>query len=172
MRFPAAVCAITALLAPGCGYRVAGRGDLLPKAIQTIAVPAFENATARYKLTQFLPAAVTREFLSRTRYQIVSDPGEADATLYGAVVNYFSYPTTFDPATGRATGMQMIVVLDLRLLERDSGNMLYLNSGLTIQNRYEISADQAAYFEESDTALARLSADVARSVVSAVLENF
>ncbi len=171
MKLLAGLALAVALAGQGCGYRVAGRADLLPKEIRTIAVPAFENATTRYKLTQLLPAAITREFLSRTRYGIVSDPNSADATLYGAVVNHMAYPTTFDPATGRATGMQIIVVLDIRLMDR-GGTMLYANSGLTVQTRYEISADQEAYFEESDTALARLSADVARTVVSAVLENF
>ena len=73
-----------------CGYHVAGKADLLPKNISTIAIPAFSNATTRYKLADRLSAAVTHEFLARTRYHIVADSGQADATLTGAVVNYVS----------------------------------------------------------------------------------
>ena len=171
MRVWATVC-LAAAFSTGCGYHVAGHADLLPKQIRTIAIPAFENNTTRYKLTQSLPAAITREFLTRTRYHIVPNPDGADATLHGGVVNYLSYPSTFDPATGRAAGIQLIVVLDLRLVESETGKMLYQNSGMSIQNRYEISGDQVAYFEESDTALDRLSRNVARTVVSAILENF
>ena len=77
-----------------------------------------------------------------------------------------------DPATGRPFGVQVIVVLDVRLIETRTGKVLFQRSGMQVQNRYEISADQARYFDESDTALDRLCTDVARTVVSAILENF
>ena len=54
----------------GCGYHVSGKGDFLPKNVQTIAIPAFTNITARYKLPEKLASALTREFISRTRYQM------------------------------------------------------------------------------------------------------
>ncbi len=164
--------AALAALATGCGYRIAGRADLLPKNIQTIAIPAFGNVTTRYKLTERLPAALTREFIARTRYRIVADPNEADAVLRGVVANYVSYPTIFDPATGRATGVQMNVTLGITLTERVSGKVLFSRPSLDVRERYEISVDQRAYFEESDAALERLSRDVARTVVSAILEGF
>ena len=93
------------LLFTACGYRVAGRAELLPKNLKTIAVPAFGNVTTRYKLGDLLPAAITREFISRTRYQIVPDPNNADAILSGSVVNFFAYPTTFDPNSTFAAGL-------------------------------------------------------------------
>lgn len=168
----AALCLLAAVLSSGCGYRVAGQADLLPDKIHTIAVPAFENGTTRYRLTQSLPAAIAREFISRTRYQVVHDEQTADAVLRGAVVNYYSYPAIFDGDTGRATGIQMIIVLSVNLVERESGKTLFERSGQSFQNRYEISTDQVAYFEESNAALDRLSGDVARTLVSAILEDF
>ena len=39
-----------------------GKGDLLPKTLQTIACPAFANATTKYKLTGMLPQEIGREF--------------------------------------------------------------------------------------------------------------
>jgi hypothetical protein len=163
---------VVAMLAAGCGYRVAGRADLIPDHIGTIAVPAFENATTRYQLTQSLPQAIGREFLTRTRYRIIADPERSDAVLSGSVVNYISAPTVADPATGRAFGIQVTVILNVRLTERETGAVLFERAGMQAQGRYEISVDQAAYFDESDAALARVSNDVARTVVSAILENF
>lgn len=167
-----AVIAALAAFTSGCGYHVSGHADLMPEDIKVIAVPAFGNATTRYTLTQRLPVAITREFISRTRYKVVAEPEGADAVLEGTVTNYFSYPTVFDPGTGRASGVQLILVLDIRLRDRRKGNVLFERPAMQIQNRYEISADQVAYFEESDAALERTSRDVARSVVSAILENF
>src|SRR5690349_12416645 len=111
-----AVCALTVDLL-SCGYHVAGRADLLPKKIHTIAIPSFANVTTRYKLTERLTADVAREFISRTRYRIVADPNEADAVLTGVVANYLSYPVVLDPASARASGVQTIVNLQVTLTE-------------------------------------------------------
>jgi len=160
------------LLTSSCGYHVAGKADLVPKSVKTIAIPAFTNITIRYKLTDRLPEAIAREFISRTRYQVVSDPRQADAVLSGTVVNYTSYPTVFDQRTGRASGLQVNVTLQVTLTERATGKVLFTRPSFETHQRYEISIDPKQYFEESDTALERLSRDVARDVVSAILENF
>lgn len=167
----ALVPAIAAVLS-GCGYHVAGRGDLMPRTIKTIAVPAFNNVTTRYKLTDRLPADIAREFIARTRYNIVADPNEADAVLTGAVINQFAYPNVTDPATARATGVLVEVALQITLTERASGKVLFSRPHMIVRERHEISVDPQAYFDESEAAMHRLSRDVARSVVSAILENF
>lgn len=163
---------VTLLALCGCGYKVAGRADTLPDEIGAIAVPAFENVTTRYRLTQRMAGAVTRELTARTRYRVVARPENADAILYGAVANFYAYPNNLDSRSGRPAGMQVMVVLNARLVEEGTGKILFQSNGMVIQARYEISVDQAAYFEESDTALERISQEVARKVVAAMLEDF
>ena len=165
-----AVC-LLAIALSGCGYHVSGHADLLPKNIKTIAIPAFGNVTIRYKLADRITANVTREFIERTRYAIVADPKQADAVLTGSMVNFVSYPTTFDPVTSRASGVQAIVYLQLILMDK-TGKVLFNRPGMEVRERYEIAVDAAGYFDESGPAMDRLARDVARSVVSAVLENF
>jgi hypothetical protein len=160
-----------ALALAGCGYHVSGHADLLPKNIKTIAVPAFGNVTIRYKLADRIPAAITREFIERTRYTVVADPKQADAILSGALVNFVSYPTTYDPVTSRASGVQAIVNVQLMLMDK-TGKVLFNRPNMEVRERYEISVDPSGYFDESGPAMDRLARDVARSVVSAVLENF
>jgi hypothetical protein len=156
----------------GCGYRVGTRADLLPSYIQTIAVPAFENLSTRYRLSERVPGAIAREFITRTRYRVVPNENEADAVLRGAITNVMSFPNVSDPATGRATSVQVSVSLQLSLIDRKSSKVLFNRPGMEFRTRYEISVDQSSYFEESDVALDRLSRDVARTVVSSVLEAF
>ncbi len=172
MRPLALALAAAALFLAGCGYHVSGHGDALPKTLKTIAVPAFTNASTRYRLTERLPAAITREFMARTRYNVVADPNAADAILTGSVLKYQAYPTTFDPATGRASAVQMYVHLQITLRDRATGAVLYSRPDFEARERYEISTDPRSYLEESDVALDRVSQYVARMVVSAVLENF
>jgi len=57
----------------------------------------------------------------------VSDPEQADAVLRGAVVSFGSYPTVADPASGRATGVQVAVVLQFSLTERATGRVLVVD---------------------------------------------
>jgi hypothetical protein len=157
-----------------CGYHVAGTGTsaTLPTAIKTIAIPAFSNVTVRYKLTSYLPEAITREFISRTRYRVVSDPKEADAVLTGTVLRFDSYPTAVDQKTGRPSAIQAIVSMQLTLRDRATGAVLFERPRFEARQYYEIAVDPKAYFDESDVALDRLSRELARSVVSAILENF
>jgi hypothetical protein len=161
-----------ALLAAGCGYHVAGRTSLLPKNTKTIAIPAFGNLTTRYRLSERLPLMLGREFIRRTRYEIIADPNQADAVLTGAVVGVHAFPTVFDQRTSRAAGMQILVLLQVKLTERSTGKVLYEKPLFETRQRYEISIDPQAYFEESSAALDRVSSDVARQVVAAILEAF
>ncbi len=156
----------------GCGYHVAGRAALIPATIKTIAVPAFGNVTTRYQLARLLPADITREFLSRTRYAILADPAQADAVLTGAISNFGAFPTTADPVTGRSTGVQVIVTLQLTLTDRRTGKVLYARTGAEFRERYEVAIDPKTYFDESGTAMIRVAGDVARSVVTGILEAF
>ena len=166
-----ALVLIPALLA-GCGYHVVGHTDLLPKTINTICIPAFANVTTNYKLSDELPEAISREFISRTRYKVVSDPNTADAILRGSVVNYIHYPTVADPTTGRASEVDLRVYMRVDLVERATGKVLFTRPNMEVRERYEISVDPKKYFEESDAALERASKDVAQQIVTAILTNF
>ncbi len=166
------IASLAALLlaVSGCGYHVSGHGDLMPKTIKTIAVPAFGNLTSRYKLARTLPTDIGRELLSRTKYAVVADPNQADAVLTGTLTNFVAFPTI--SANGRATVVEAVVTLRITLTNRVTGEVLYSRPAAEFRERYEISIDPAAYFDESGTAMERLSKSVARSAVSGILEKF
>jgi outer membrane lipopolysaccharide assembly protein LptE/RlpB len=160
------------LLLGGCGYHVEGHSDLLPSTLKTIYVPAWTNATVKFKLTDTLPQDITREFIARTKYKIVTQPDGADAVLTGTVLKYRANPAIFDPATSRASVVEFEVAMSAKLTERVTGKTLWENGYMTFKQRYEISSQSTAYFEESDPAVTRLSREAARALVSAILSNF
>ena len=53
-----------------------------------------------------------------------------------------------------------------------NGKILFQRPNVEFRERYEISVDPKQYFDESQAALLRLSRDVARTVVSSIIENF
>jgi hypothetical protein len=170
---PGAGLAMSAMVLSSCGYHVAGSANLVPKTVHTIAVPPFNNATVRYKLTDLLPEDIGREFISRTKYQIISDPTQADAVLHGTVINYLAFPTLIDTKSGRTSALQVIVRLSVNLTERSTGKLIFNRPFYETHERYEASVtNNYQYFDESGAAVQRLSKDVARDVVSSILDNF
>lgn len=160
------------LMNAACGYHTAGHVAQLPGKVSTIAVPAFKNETLTYRIEQTLTASVVREFTTRTRYHIISDPGaDADAVLRGTVLSTAATPLTYDTASGRAASVLIVVSMRVVLTDR-SGKVLYENPAYLFREQYEVSQDLASFFEEDSPAFRRLSQDFARTLVSNILEGF
>ena len=155
-----------------CGYHVAGRGDALPKNIHVIAVPALESKTTSYRIEQKLTAATVHEFLAKTSYRVVSDPGSGDAVLRGKVLSLEAAPLLFDTTTARATTMLVTVKCEITLTDSSTQKVLYHSDNFLFRNEYEISTDVKSFFEEQDPALDRLARDFATRLVAAVTENY
>ena len=155
----------------GCGYHTAGRANLLPSDLRTIAVPAFVNQTQTYKIEQTLTAAVVQEFTTRTKYRITSDASAADATLRGTVLSTSTSPLTYDSNTGRAATVLVLVSMDVSLTDHQ-GRVLYQNPSYVFREQYQISQELSSFFEEDSPAFQRLSREFARTLVSNILEAY
>ena len=155
-----------------CGYHAAGRGDLVPKSIDTIAVRTFVSGSNRYKMSDKVQQAISRELISRTRFHVVRDPAEADAVLEGSIGNIVIYPVVFDPQTFKTTVVQISGSVQATLTDRKTGKLIYNLPGMSVQNNYQLSEYSNQYFDESDLALDRMATDIARTLVTGMLENF
>src|SRR6266851_5189503 len=89
----------------GCGYHVAGTTNNLPTTLHSIDVPTFKNETSRFKVEQQVTAAVVRELMTRTKYDVRANTnaGDADAVLRGTIIGFAAYPVVVDPQNTRAT---------------------------------------------------------------------
>ena len=155
-----------------CGYQVAGRGDRLPPDIKTIAVPIFVNHSSTFRIEEKLAAAITHEFIERTKFRITPNPTGADAVLKGTVKDVRSGVITFDLSTGRASSLQIQVTADVKLEDLHSKKVVYANPNFVFREEYQVSQTTSGLFQEDQAALDRLSRDVARTLVTEVLENF
>jgi outer membrane lipopolysaccharide assembly protein LptE/RlpB len=173
-RYLVPVCVVLSCLlaCEGCGYHTAGHAGQLPENVKTIAVPAFKNETATYRIEQMLTASVVQELTTRTRYRILNDPSEdADATLRGTVLSTVASPIAYDTTTGRAASVLVVVSMKVSLADRQ-GKVLYQNPTYVFREQYEVSQDLASFFEEDSPAFRRLSRDFARTLVSNILEGY
>ncbi len=155
-----------------CGYHVAGRGGRLPPDIKTIAVPVFASESPKFRVEQKLAAAVTHEFIERTKFRITANPSEADAVLKGTVKEVRSGVLAFDLKTGRATTLQVQLTANVELVDLHTKKVLFSNPNYVFREQYQISQTTPALFEEEGPALDRLARDLARTLVTDILENF
>jgi outer membrane lipopolysaccharide assembly protein LptE/RlpB len=162
-----AICGIIS----GCGYHTAGKSNLLPADLHTLAIPAFVNQTQTYSIEQMLTSAVVQEFGTRTKYQITADPSSADAVLRGTVLSSYTSPLTYDSKTGRAATVLVIVSMNVSLADKH-GRILYQNPSYTFREQYQVSEELSSFFEEDSPAFQRLSREFARTLVANVLEAF
>ena len=160
------------LISPSCGYHVAGRGDRLPPDIKTIAVPIFASSTTKFRIEQKVSAAITREFIERTKYRITPNPAAADAVLKGEIMDVRAGVVAFDLRTGRATTLQVQVTAKIDLVDQHTKKVLFTNPKYIFREEYQISQNPSAVFEEQDPALDRLARDLARTLVMEILENY
>ncbi len=164
---------LLAALTAGCGYRVAsGRSPILPQQVKTIAVPVFTNQTFEYKIEQSLTAAVIHELLTRTRYRVQSSTEKSDAIVRGIVTSISSGAIEFDPNTGRTTKVLITVGVRVSVVDSKTGQLLRNASDMVFREPYELSSDPTTYFAEGSPAVARLSRDVAASLVSTIVNDF
>ncbi len=163
--------AVALFAAAGCGYHTAGHASQLPTTLKVIAVPTFKSETQTYRIENLLTEAVVREFNTRTRYRVISDPQNADAILRGVVVSTQTAPVTYDSQTGRASSALATVTMKVTLLDRN-GRVLYENQNYLFREQYQISREISSFFEEESPALDRLSRDFARQLVSNILEAY
>lgn len=160
------------VLLTACGYHEGGKAALIPPNVKTIAIPIFKNETPQFKIEQQMTAAVTQEFIERTRYRVTQNPAGADAVLKGTVTDIRQGVLTFNPKTGSATTLQIVVATAITITDVHSKKVLFSNPNYVFRAQYQVSPTASTLIEEDPAAIDRLSHDFAQALVTDVLESF
>ena len=114
-------CALVLLaFAAGCGYST---HSTLDEKYQTIAVPAFRNASKEYDLQAPLTNAVISKFIADSRLQVTS-LDNADLILEGMIIDYSRKGLTYD-ADDEVTQFLCYVTAGARLTDARTGEILW-----------------------------------------------
>ena len=161
----------------GCGYSLAGRGSFLPAYIKRIGIPQFVNSTAVFDLDRQVSERVRTEFIGRGKYGVSPEAAGADAVLTGEIISISVQPVGF---TERQLASRYLFTLSMRVQFADArtSEVLWSNDALVFREEYElatrgtIALDGAAFLDQERSSVDRIAGDVARSVVTAILEAF
>lgn len=157
----------------GCGYRLAGTSSVLPEHVKVIAVTSFTNQTDRPEIEQRVTEAVAREMSRRGKYEVVTDPGKADAVLAGTVTSYRTIPVEFT-AEGRESRTQATLTIQATLRDAATDEVLWSQSGLVFQEQFDVTeqARTEGYIYLESLALDALAQGVAGVLATSMFEGF
>jgi hypothetical protein len=175
-------CAASLLLAlaclgSGCGYALAGRGSFLPAYIRVVGIPPLENRTTFFQVEQILTEKIRTEFIGRGKYSVVSSPTGAHAVLSGSITGITVTPVGF---TEQQLSSRYLFALTMRVqfMDATTNQILWSNESLTFREEVELTTrgnvalEGASFLDQERTSFERIAPDVARTVVSAILEAF
>jgi hypothetical protein len=168
---------LLAFTGSGCGYALAGRGSFLPDYIRVVGIPQFENRSSFSQVEQILTDKVRTEFIGRGKYTVVPEAAGADAVLSGEVLAISVQPVGF---TEQQLASRYLLSWTMKVAFTDArtNEVLWSNDALTFRGEYELSTrgntaiEGAIFVDQERTSVDRIASDVARSVVTSILEAF
>ena len=163
-------------LSAGCGYNLVGRASNIPEDIKKVFVEPLENQTTRLQVEQILTEAISNELVTRRRFEVSNNAGEADAILRGTVLTFSVRPLTFDQ-DGLADNFEISITADMRFerppnLGDDQGEVIWSNARYLFRDDYPLEAEDAAYFDRENVAIREISVRFAETMVTDLLEGF
>lgn len=181
MRVPVpvllAVIVVAAVASTACGYALAGRGSFLPPDIRVVGIPLLENRTNITRIEQIVTEKIRTEFINRNKYTIEPTATGVDAVLTGAITALVTQPVGFTEQQ-LASRYLFTVTMRVQLNHARTNEVLWSNESLTFREEYDTRTrgttplDTAVLLEQEGPAIERLSMELARAVVSAILEAF
>jgi hypothetical protein len=129
-----------------------------------------------FNLETLLTEKVRSEFIGRGKYTVLPEATNVDALLVGEIAAVSIQPLSFAP---NQLASRYVITMTARIELRDlrANSLLWENPSVAFRQEYEATSgkdalDPAAFFGQDANALDRLSADFARTIVSAILEAF
>ena len=161
----------------GCGYALAGRGSFLPTTIRTVGIPRLENRSNFFQVEDILTEKIRAEFIGRGKYAVTPEETGADALLSGEVLGISVVPVGINE-NQLASRYLFTVALKMEFKDLNTQDVIWQNDSLVFRGEYDlqtrsntpIGAD--TFLDQERSSVDRIATDVARTVVTAILEAF
>lgn len=175
--YAVAVLLVVGVASSGCGYALAGRGSFLPAYIRVVGIPELENRTGFIQVEQVLTERIRTEFIGRGTYAVRPEAAGTDAVLSGEITGISVQPVAFND---QQLGSRYLITMTLRAQFTDTrtSEVLWSNDALIFREEYDLQTrsggpiEGAAFIDQERSSVERISSDIARTVVTAILEAF
>jgi outer membrane lipopolysaccharide assembly protein LptE/RlpB len=164
-----AILAAFLTLISACGYHLAGKGSRLPRHIHSIAIPVFENSSSEPGIQRNLTDIIRETYLNDGRLKLKGEK-EADLLMKGKITGYELRAVAFDR---KDVATEYWVILEGEIDVRDQvKKAAYLREKFSTRRDYKSTANVVDTESAKQAALQEAYRDLARQLVSMVLDRF
>ena len=174
----AALILAVAVVSSSCGYALAGRGSFLPDYIRVIGIPPVENRSTYQQVELVLTDKIRTEFIGRGKYTVVPDASGSDAVLSAEITGVSAQPIGFNESQ-LASRYLFTMTMRVQLMDTRTSMVLWSNDAMTFREESELTTrtasniiDAGSFLDQERSSFDRISSDVARTVVTSILEAF
>lgn len=157
----------------GCGYALVGQGSNIPADVKVIFLEPLENNTRRAQIDQILGQSVADEVVLRGRFDLASNPDNAQAVLSGTLLNFIVTPVRFDN-DGLAQEYEVSIMASMEFTRTDaSKEVLWRNPNYIFRTNYELDEEEASsFFDREILAIDAVSIIFAQTLLTDLQEGF
>lgn len=153
-----------------CGYRFAGSGGF-PEGVKYIFIEVLQNRTSKSGVERIVTNQLIFEFSRQRESSLVSNLQKADAVLKGTI-NSIRTQTISRVDTELASEREVIMTIDLRLIKRDDGTVIWAASGLSDREAYDVNSAKVETDRNEDMAIGRLSERISERIFNRLTDDF
>lgn len=161
---------VVLFLLGGCGYHLAGRGEVLPADVHTLHIRMFANKTYKPFLENEVTNAVTDQFLLGRHLQLLEDTAVADAVLSGDVAKYTTHAISYD-RNDTILEYRASMTVDATLRHSRGGAVLW-RGDVTWTETYPANQNKNIQQDNEAAAIGIICNRIADDLFSRIMDNF
>ena len=153
-----------------CGYRFSGSGDF-PEGVNYIFIEVLENRTSKIGVERIVTNQLIFEFSRQRQDSLVSNLEKADAVLKGTI-NSIRTQTISRVDAGIANEREVIMTVDLRMIKKDGGTVIWAAGGLSDREAYDVDSVKIETDRNEELAIGRLSERISERIFNRLTDDF
>ena len=154
----------------GCGYQFSGSGAF-PGGVNSIFIEVLENRTSKSGVERIVTNQLIFEFSRQRERSLVSNLEEADAVLKGSI-NSLRTQTISRVDTGVASEREVVMMVDLRMIKKDGGAVIWAANGLSDREAYDVNNSKIETDRNEELAIGRLSERLSERIFNRLTDDF
>jgi len=165
----------------GCGYHFRADGEPVGIQLESLAIPMFSSTSSEIGFESDFTKVIRQEFISQGRVPLVPEE-EAQVVLIGKIHDILADPLAYrsqDFTVGGQTttfsvtkSRKLRVRLDVQLLDRRSGKIIWREASMQEQANYVVSSDPLETRYNEQQAVMNIASKLSKRIYLRTMERF
>lgn len=169
------------LIFSGCGYQFRADGKPVGIEIQSIAIPLVESTSSQKGFEADFTTVLRNEFISHAQVPL-KDKDQANKVLLVEIYEVNTQPLTYDSIRTEVSGRtvvhettsrrRLLLRLNARLIDSSSGKTEWIDSSMTEEASFAVTADPLVNRKNQKEALLKIARLISQRIYNMTMERF